>query len=435
MRCKKFVNPRSWVKRYYTGGDLYKILGADSNASEADLKKKYFELAKKYHPDINPSADAKKKFIELNNAYEVLSDKQKRAQYDSQRQYGMGSDQPQSSYQYGTPRYQQQQSTAKRGPPRDDFEDILRFWNDMVQEENRKNQQRGASREWNQSTPRSSYQKTTIRRDANGNIRVETQSSGGSRNMGFDWDAVSRAGESIRKQRGKDFENTYKSQFDDPWKIFTNGDSARPTILEFPSKFSLLQSVKPANGSLGQYDIYSKSKILGAIKETSYGQLNFMQNNALLSQARFWRSKSGVEQGVVETKDGRKIATVIETASSPRLSLTQVLLSYFFTHYVIKNSNDQLIGYISSLNMFQNRIVFYDKSASPVVKVVGSINLFGYNIVEYSDVSIGIGSKFDPSLIITFSTWNSLKIQRAFNPIAGVITSLVEFGKGLFGKK
>jgi hypothetical protein len=75
----------------------------------------------------------------------VLSDKQKRAQYDSQRQYSMGSDQPQSSYQYGPPRRKNSmslfilstedlsldQTNANRGPVRDDFEDILRFWNDV----------------------------------------------------------------------------------------------------------------------------------------------------------------------------------------------------------------------------------------------------------------------------------------------------------------
>ncbi|MCD6238320.1 MAG: molecular chaperone DnaJ [Thermotogae bacterium] len=64
--------------------DYYEILGVDRKASLEEIKKAYRNLAKKYHPDLNPKnrKEAEEKFKEIAEAYEVLSDPQKRAQYD-----------------------------------------------------------------------------------------------------------------------------------------------------------------------------------------------------------------------------------------------------------------------------------------------------------------------------------------------------------------
>ena len=66
--------------------DYYEVLGVEKNASEAEIKKAYRKLAMKYHPDQNPGdKTAEEKFKEVNEAYEVLSDADKKARYD---QYG-----------------------------------------------------------------------------------------------------------------------------------------------------------------------------------------------------------------------------------------------------------------------------------------------------------------------------------------------------------
>lgn len=62
--------------------DPYKILGINKDSSQSEIKKAYYKLAKKYHPDINKEEDSQKKFHDLQNAYEILSDEEKRRQYD-----------------------------------------------------------------------------------------------------------------------------------------------------------------------------------------------------------------------------------------------------------------------------------------------------------------------------------------------------------------
>ncbi|CAI2369141.1 unnamed protein product [Moneuplotes crassus] len=99
LRSPKHVSPALRLTQYQKmnfrptntlySKDYYKILGVPKNASQADIKKKYFQGAKKLHPDVNKASNSQEKFAEFNEAYETLSDENKRRIYD---QTGMTGD-------------------------------------------------------------------------------------------------------------------------------------------------------------------------------------------------------------------------------------------------------------------------------------------------------------------------------------------------------
>ncbi len=70
--------------------DYYEVLGVGRTANDAEIKRAYHRLARQYHPDLNKDPGAEERFKEINEAYEVLGDRRKRAEYDRWGQVGLG---------------------------------------------------------------------------------------------------------------------------------------------------------------------------------------------------------------------------------------------------------------------------------------------------------------------------------------------------------
>ncbi len=95
--------------------DYYKALGVSRDASADEIKKAFRKAARKYHPDVSPGADAVAKFKEVNEAYEVLKDPERRAAYDQ-----LGQEPPQGQGRYQPPPNWDSGFSFSEGGPRDD---------------------------------------------------------------------------------------------------------------------------------------------------------------------------------------------------------------------------------------------------------------------------------------------------------------------------
>jgi curved DNA-binding protein len=165
--------------------DYYALLGVNKNASADDIKKAYRGLARKYHPDLNPGDNvAEAKFKEITEANEVLSDAEKRSQYDRFGQYWKQSEQPNSNTRSTTRR------TANT-PPGDfnsvDFGQYNNF-DDFVNELlGRFNNNSTAA---NPTTPKSTGTKTTTTNQAVSDPANGSASTNNTANVGGDREAT-----------------------------------------------------------------------------------------------------------------------------------------------------------------------------------------------------------------------------------------------------
>jgi curved DNA-binding protein len=108
----------SWADKHQMDfKDYYKTLGVSSDASADEIKKAFRKAARKYHPDINQGGDNEKKFKDVNEAYEVLKDPERRAAYDQ-----LGQEPPQAQGRYQPPPGWDSGYEFSRGGPQQDEE-------------------------------------------------------------------------------------------------------------------------------------------------------------------------------------------------------------------------------------------------------------------------------------------------------------------------
>ncbi|MDX1801655.1 MAG: DnaJ C-terminal domain-containing protein [Marinobacter sp.] len=108
--------------------DYYAVLGVSESASSDEIKKAYRKLARKFHPDVSKEADAENRFKDVGEAYEVLKDPEKRAEYDQLRKYGArqdGSFEPPPGWQSRSPFGAGGYTEADAGQFSDFFESIF----------------------------------------------------------------------------------------------------------------------------------------------------------------------------------------------------------------------------------------------------------------------------------------------------------------------
>ncbi len=104
--------------------DYYKILGVEKSATDADIKKAYRKLARKYHPDLNPNdKTAEKKFKEINDANEVLSNAENRKKYDQYGEHWQHSEEYEKAKQQQS--YQKSSQSGPGGYSQEDFNDFF----------------------------------------------------------------------------------------------------------------------------------------------------------------------------------------------------------------------------------------------------------------------------------------------------------------------
>lgn len=106
--------------------DYYKILGISKSASEADIKKAYRKLARKYHPDLNPNdKTAEKNFKNINEANEVLSNPENRKKYDKYGEHWQNGEAYEQQEKQRQQDYQRRSQSSQGGYSQEDFSDIF----------------------------------------------------------------------------------------------------------------------------------------------------------------------------------------------------------------------------------------------------------------------------------------------------------------------
>jgi len=325
------------------------VLGIKRTATDAEVKRAFIALAKKYHPDHNKSSTANQIFGELRQAYELLKDKRKREQYDTrsssaqQTYYNSppkeNSPPPYNSSSYGSSSGRSDAYSSRREgnfQNNPDFE-FIRNFSQKFQDEMRSHRSRTAETQW---------EKTTIEQDQFGNIRVKTSRS---RNANSPRERVYTDEDFVKPRQ-----DLWSFLFGFANKRRTEDD--RPTFMDFPRKFFMLLPTKPGARAFDMVSGHgSRLQNIGRVKEIPGTSDHVIQlvyefqsdpgNTAkVITKARGYVDNNGYKKIVIEDNSNNKIATVQEIISDG-------FLRRFRQKYVILDGSNRKLGHLNVLSL------------------------------------------------------------------------------------
>eukprot|EP01130_Rhizamoeba_saxonica_P018274 TRINITY_DN908_c0_g1_i1.p1 TRINITY_DN908_c0_g1~~TRINITY_DN908_c0_g1_i1.p1 ORF type:complete len:461 (-),score=82.02 TRINITY_DN908_c0_g1_i1:1103-2485(-) len=427
----------------------YDILGVKKDATDSEIKKAYFKMAKVYHPDVNKTEGAKKKFLEISEAYETLKDPSKRRTYDmtgGQQGFNQGFNQQgfnQGFNQQGFNQGFQQAYNQSRGARQsstqgfnytgreDDFINMYsKMFRDLMNEmEGNAQGTRSTSSRFNPQ-----WQKTTVEKDQYGNYRIRTERGTRTASNAFNsyGNMNNRHGSSFRKSAGQKYRNPFDIFFGEHAKESRNAYS---TLDELPPR--VIISLAKQSGNKYASAIYDEitRKICGHIVENVNNKKEvrasfYDKENNNVSTARM-QVINNLKQIYLENSiTGTRTGSIEEYSNINKNSgIFTLLLSRSYRSFAIYDKDHRQIGSIISLS-WSNRWIFADKQNRKVGQISPTEN---YKSEEFL-AEISEESSFLPSIYVFVPILERIAQNR--NPslllkIANVVKSLIEKTRNL----
>lgn len=391
------------IRRVHTplNRDPYKVLGVKRNATTAEIKKAFLSLAKQYHPDVNKSPSAKQIYHDASASYEILKDRDKRAQYDAKS----GLDQQTF---YNPPPFRERSSSSR---DRANFQsytnkEFTKWYTNQFGREARE-----FSKAFGNRPPfETKWGKSTIEQDIFGNIRIKTTYKNTT-------DAHVHSTAHRERRFSSNLNRGRQDAWSSLWSFLTKGVTydERPTFLDFPRSFTMIRRKRTSN----TYDMLSRNtgqfQTIGRIRETKQGQTTHLvyEHQAhpagevkVLAKAHGVIDALGLQKITIEDPSSVKIATIKDT-KRPNLFLPRL-----FHKFVILDASDKVLGHIISYQFFYDIMIFLDTDMVRVGVASGQIDPFSMREDVQYDVQILTSSVWDAAIYIFPPAFRGLLKQR-----------------------
>ncbi|XP_049847933.1 uncharacterized protein LOC126304988 [Schistocerca gregaria] len=423
-------------KRQYSSTNYYSVLGVSQNATQDEIKKAFFEKAKKVHPDVNKNdPNAQKQFVEISTAYEVLRDADKRAQYDMQLKYGGGHDSyNDSGYSSYRPyqQYQSRRSSQNYARPSDKMgfeghnsEEFMRWYQRNFGDVFREFQDfsRGNTTIIEERLPDGSYRIKIIKTSSRSSSPKNSFFGGNSR-MDFEH-AQQHTNQTKGPQNvwdGGGLFNVFRDFFKDSFD--TNENIGYQAIgvgsFDYPSSSTIVETSSEAE----PFSVFSpNNEVVGGISQRCLSAdqgyvLSFMAHSRVIAKARLYM-KHGRERIIIEDGNSKRICAIEQRASSPvsnsQLTIIQRIKDRLSSYYSIFNEANSLIGYFC-VSPFRRRIEYYDLQYGKVGHATREdceTNSLARPTMDKWNISIENTKCLDPSVYIFSTAFNTKESRKA----------------------